>query len=67
MLHEHASSEEIKETRFVAVDSIASIVSDLLAAGYSAYMVAGGFRTTMPDDELRAFLAQRGFVRDEPA
>jgi hypothetical protein len=50
---------------FTPVDSVHRIVSDIIAAGYSAWVISGGFRTDMPDDVYRTFMAQRGFTRDE--
>jgi hypothetical protein len=55
----------VAESSFTPIDSVARIVSDIINAGYSAWMIAGGFRTDMPDDVYRSFMAQRGFVCDE--
>lgn len=60
---EHA--DLVAESSFTPIDSVARIVSDIINAGYSAWMIAGGFRTDMPDDVYRSFMAQRGFVCDE--
>lgn len=57
--------EQENTITFTPVDSVERIVADIRAAGYHAEAVGGGFQTDMPDDEYRAFMAARGYVRDE--
>ncbi|GCF07342.1 hypothetical protein [Dictyobacter arantiisoli] len=50
---------------FVQVDSVSSMVTDMRAAGFSAWSTGGGFATNMTDEEYSTFMTARGYVRDD--
>lgn len=56
--------ENEQTSSFTPVDSVTSMVEDLRAAGYTVNDLGCGFNVDMTDEEYSAFMAARGYVRD---